>query len=371
MKRILRLRSFFMAALLFTSTLAFTSCDETDDVSPEIHDSKVRGPYDQKGVFILNEGNFGTPNGSVSFLSDSAGHQVKNNIFSAANEKRPLGDVVQSMTLHDTLAYIVANNSNKIEVVNAFTFKTVAVVEGLQQPRYFAALDGNKGYVTEWVSYGSNGRVSVIDLKTNAVLKTITVGVMPEQLLIVNGKLYVANSGGNTISIINTTTDAVERTIQTSDGPGELVQGKDQHIWVLSAGKVVYKDDWSGIDYTKTTPGSLSKLNTATAAIEATFTFPGNQSIPKNLTINGTGDKLYFNYENKTFEQLVTATGLSSTIIINRGFYGMEADPETGNIFGSDENGFSGDGTVFIYSPAGQKLNEFKTGIAPNGFVFN
>ncbi|WP_162427745.1 DUF5074 domain-containing protein [Pontibacter pudoricolor] len=370
MKRTL-LRGFYTAALLFTSAFTFTSCDETEEISPDIHNAKVRGPYDQEGVFILNEGNFGTPNGSISFLSDSTGHQVKNNIFSTANEQRPLGDVVQNMVLHDTLAYIVANNSNKIEVVNVFTFKTIAVIEGLKQPRYFAALDGNKGYVTEWVAYGGNGRVSVIDLKTNAVLKTITVGEMPEQLLVVKDKLYVTNSGGNSISVINTTTDALAGTIPTPDGPSEMVLTKDQHIWVLSAGKVVYKDDWSGIDYTKTTPGSLSKLNTATSAIDATFTFPGNQSIPKNLTINGTGDKLYFNYEDKTFVQPVNAGVLSNTVIINRGFYGMEADPETGNIYGSDNNNFSGDGTVFIFSSEGVKLKEFKAAIGPNGFVFN
>lgn len=371
MKKMLKLRSFVMAALLFTTAFGFTSCEKDNEIEPIVNDEKVRGPYDQKGVFILNEGNFGTPNGSVSFLSDSAGHQVKNNIFSAANSMRPLGDVVQDMVLHDTLAYIVANNSNKVEVVDAFTIKTVAVIENLQQPRYFAVLNGNKGYVTEWVAYGSNGRVSVIDLKTNEVIKSIPVGAMPEQLLIFNGKLFVANSGGNTISVINTATDAVENTYEVTHGPTDMVVDKNNQIWILSAGNVVYKDDWSGIDYTKTTPGALVKFNTIAMGVETTYTVPSNLSMPKNLAINGPANKLYFNYQNKTYEHAITASQLGTTVVIDRAFYGMNVDPETGNIFASDENGFRGDGTVFIYSPTGQKITEFKTGIAPHGFIFN
>ncbi|HEY4650294.1 MAG TPA: YncE family protein, partial [Pontibacter sp.] len=323
MKRTSLFRSFFMAALLFTSSFAFTSCEEDDDIAPVIEDTKVRGPYDQKGVFILNEGNYGTPNGSISFLSDSTDHQVKNDIFGKANEDRPLGDVIQSMLLHDTLAYIVANNSNKIEVVHAFTFKTVAVVENLKQPRYFVALNGNKGYVTETVSYSSNGQVSVIDLKTNKVIKTLPVGAQPEQLLLYNGKLYVANNGGNTLTIINTATDAVEGTIETPDGPQALTLDKNNMLWVLSNGKIVYKADWSGVDYTKTTAGALSQLNPANGTIVKTLPVASNQSAPGNLAANGVKDKLYYTYSGKTYELNITATALPTTALIERSFKGL------------------------------------------------
>ncbi|NDK56112.1 YncE family protein [Pontibacter fetidus] len=355
-------RSFYLAVLLFTSTFVFTSCDSSDTEEP----FSLSG----KGVFIVNEGNFGTPNGSVSFYHKASSH-FENDIFSKNNDDQLLGDVVQSMTLFEDHAYIVANNSNKIEVVEKQTFKSVGTIQGLKSPRYFAALNHNKGYVTEWVAFGGNGRVSVINLETNTVIKTIPVGAMPEQLILANGKLYVANSGGNTVSVINTATDVVENTFETPDSPSEFVQDKNNHIWVLCSGKVVYTDDWSAIDYTKTTPGALAKLNTTANAIETTYTFPSNQSIPKNLSVNGAGDKLYYTYLGKTYSQAVTATQLTSTVVLGRSFYGMEVDPETGNIYGSDNNNFSSDGTVFIYSPTGTKLQEFKAGIGPNGFVFN
>ncbi|MEJ8757930.1 DUF5074 domain-containing protein [Pontibacter sp. H259] len=362
MKRFV-LRGFYTAALLFTSTFALTSCDSSAD-------EEATFSLTDNGVFILNEGNFGTPNGSVSYYHKGT-EQFELDVFGKNNDDQLLGDVVQSMKYFDGRFFIVLNNSNKIEIVDHETFKSEGVVQGLQQPRYFVASTNGKGYVTEWVTYGSRGRVSVIDLATYTVIKTIQVGFMPEQLLISNGKLYVANGGDNTLSVINTATDAVENTLQVTNGPSELVLDKNNQIWILSAGKVVYKDDWSGIDYTKTTPGALSRLSLTNMAVEATYTVPSNQSIPKNLSINGAGDKLYFNYQDKTYVHPIAASALSTTVVLNRSFYGMEVDPETGNIFGSDENGFSGDGTVFIYSPAGTKLKEFKAGIAPNGFVFN
>ncbi|MBC5774130.1 YncE family protein [Pontibacter sp. KCTC 32443] len=362
MKRNNLFRSFYMAAVLFTSSFAFTSCESSEETTPVATTGK--------GVYILNEGNFGTPNGSVSYY-DKDTKQVTHNLFSRNNEDRPLGDVVQSMAMYGDRAFIVVNNSNKIEVVHPETFKSVGVVQDLKSPRYFVFQHNGRGYVTEWVNYGERGQVSVIDLNTYTVTGTIPVGYMPEQMLLSNGKLYVANSGDNTISIINTATNIVENTFQVSDGPSELVQDKDHHIWILSAGKVVYNDDWSAIDYTKTTPGALIKFNTISNGIAATYTLPSNQSIPKNLTINDTKDKLYYNYQGKTYAQPVAATGLSSEVVINRSFYGMEADHRTGNIYGSDNNNFSGDGTVFIYNDEGVKLHEFKAGIGPNSFVFN
>ncbi len=361
MKRTL-LHSFYTAALLFASTLTFTSCDSSTENEGSIS-------YADKGVFILNEGNFGTPNGTISFYHKGSG-QVVNDIFSKSNDDQLLGDVLQSMQIHGERAFIVANNSNKLEIVNHKTFESVGVVQDLKQPRHFAALNENKGYVTEWVAYGSMGQVSVIDLENYTITKTITVGSMPEQLLISDGKLYVANSGGNTVSVINTATDAIENTIQVPDGPSEFVIAENGSIWLLSAGKVVYNDDWSAIDYTKTTAGSLSNFSDPLKGMQI-ITFPSNQSIPSNLAINGTGDKLYYNYQDKTYEYPISNGQLDSKVIIDRSFYGMAVDPETGNIYGSDENGFSGDGTVFIYSPAGEKIKEFRTGIAPNGFVFN
>ncbi|WP_460925678.1 DUF5074 domain-containing protein [Pontibacter brevis] len=355
-------RSLIVAASLLTSTFAFTSCDNDSD-GPS-------GAYAEDGVFVTNEGNFTQSNGSVSYYNTNS-QQVQNGIFAKENNGQLLGDVIQDMDIQGERAFIVANNSNKIEVVNASTFKSVGVIEGLQLPRYFEALNNQKGYVTETVDYsGSTGRVSVIDLSTYTVTNTIEVGIQPEQLLIAGDKLYVANSGSNTVIVINTATDAVESTIPVSDVPKSLALDRNNNIWVLSAGKVSYTPDWTAIDYSQTTAGALSMITAGTQDVQ-TYTFGSNQSQPGNLAINDSGDRLYFTYDGGTFEQSITATSLPTTPIIDRSFYGLGVDPDNGYIYGGDPNGFTGDGTVYIYRPDGTKVGEFRAGIAPNGFVFN
>ena len=113
---------------------------------------------------MINEGNFQDADGSISFINPDDG-SVKQDLFGSVNNGLALGDVVQSMTIDDDFAYVVVNNSNKIEVVNANTFVSEHTIQGLSLPRYFTTLNG-KGYVTEWVNYSDPGRVTIIDIET-------------------------------------------------------------------------------------------------------------------------------------------------------------------------------------------------------------
>ena len=49
----------------------------------------------------------------------------------------PLGDVVQSITQFNNNAYVVVNNSNKIEVIDITNFSSIATITGFTSPRYF------------------------------------------------------------------------------------------------------------------------------------------------------------------------------------------------------------------------------------------
>ena len=66
------------------------------------------------GVFVVNEGNYLAGNGSISFYSyDST--KIYNDLFYKANG-RPLGDVPNAMAVKGDKAYIIVNNSGKIEI---------------------------------------------------------------------------------------------------------------------------------------------------------------------------------------------------------------------------------------------------------------
>src|SRR5687768_17364874 len=109
MKKIPLFKQLCLSALLPITSLVFTACD------PEKAPAVPKGEY-EKGVIILNEGNFQKGNSSVSFYNRDS-KTVTHDIFTLVNA-RPLGDVAQSIAAHKDRAYMVVNNGNKIEVVD-------------------------------------------------------------------------------------------------------------------------------------------------------------------------------------------------------------------------------------------------------------
>jgi YVTN family beta-propeller protein len=349
----------FLSSALATAALFFTACD------PEKAPATPKGAY-EKGVFIVNEGNFQKGNSAISFYNQDT-KTVEPDIFNKANA-RPLGDVAQSITEYNDRAYIVVNNSNKVEVVDVNTFQSQGTIEGLALPRYFAVAN-NKGYVTEWVGFSGNGRVAVIDLNTNIVTKTIAVGKLPEHLLVVNNKIYVVNSSDNTLSVINTSTDALEATILVADSPNSLVLDADNKIWVLAGGKKAYNADYS-VNESNSTVGSLVRLNPSTNTVELTLPFASRKESPGQLQINGAKNKLFYRYAGKTYQLDYKATALPPTAFINRSFYGLGVDPATNIIYGADAGFFSANGKVIRFNPNGTALDSFQVAVGPTNFLF-
>lgn len=99
-------------ALVFY-VLFLTSCEKDDQVSSSYNVSGA--------VFIVNEGNYGSVNGSISFYNPEKGN-ITNYIYESANANVPTGDVLQSMGIANNKGYIIANNSNMVKVVNLNDF---------------------------------------------------------------------------------------------------------------------------------------------------------------------------------------------------------------------------------------------------------
>ena len=72
------------------------------------------------GVFITNEGNFQYGNASLSYY-DPTTMTVENEVFNRANAMK-LGDVAQSMIIHDNVGWEVVNNSHVIFAIDINTF---------------------------------------------------------------------------------------------------------------------------------------------------------------------------------------------------------------------------------------------------------
>ena len=103
------------------------SCDEDEEIARSLFE---RGG----GFFVVNEGAFQQGNGSFGFFNALSG-EYEDAVFASQNDL-PLGDVVQSALNIDDRIYIVVNNSNKIEILEADSLKSTGRIEGLNSPRY-------------------------------------------------------------------------------------------------------------------------------------------------------------------------------------------------------------------------------------------
>ncbi|HSZ25313.1 MAG TPA: DUF5074 domain-containing protein [Cytophagaceae bacterium] len=325
-------------------------------------------PSISEEVFVLNEGAFGNGNASVSIFSRST-NKMYNNLFTQTNN-RPIGDVLQSMTIANGKFYFVVNNSNKIEVTDNYPLTSTGTINGLSLPRYMAVINSTKAYVTEYVSYSStNGRISILNLTNNTISGTISTGTLPEQMILSNGKIFACISGQNKIAVIDPSTDVVDSTITASDGPTCMVKDVNGKIWVLCAGITVYGTNYSVISQSA---GALVRINPANGTIEAKYTFPvadasGN---PPRLSINGSKNMLYYIYNSAVYSQDISATSVSTTPVINRAFYGLGIDSTSNTIY-TGTYGFSSNQYMVRYTQSGTVIDSFEVGIGPNGFLFN
>ena len=326
------------------------------------------GPSDMRGVFIVNEGAFGQSNGDVSFMSNNGFKEIT--LFSTANN-RPLGDVVQSMCIIGDKAYLVANNSQKIEVVSMTSFKSVGVITGLSSPRFITQINNTTAYVSDWIS----NSVKIIDLNTNQVIGSINAGNGPEQMINLNSKVYVTNVGGfgkdSTVTVIDAGTNTVQTTIQVGINPNSVIVDNTGMVWVLCGGSL-------GDDFTPNTAddigGKLVKINPVSNTIVQSYDFAQGKH-PLKLTTNFSKTTLYYLHGSSAYtgdvrRMSVNASVLPSTAIVNREFYGLGIHPGNENIHGSIGS-FSANSHALRYSINGTLIDSMQVGIGPNGFVFN
>lgn len=356
---------------MLTSSLFFVSCNDNEDTNQEA----PLGSYDN-GFLILNQGGFGNNDASVSYISADFSI-AQNDVFSVVNPSITLGDTGQDIGFNNELAYIVLNHSNKIEIVNRYTLKSVgSVTTGLKNPRYIAFANG-KGYVTNWGDGGvaTDDYVAVIDLSTNKVSSSIPVVEGPEKIIVNSGKLYVAHKGGynygNKISVIDAASNTVSMTITVGEIP-ENMEIKDGTLWVSCAGNP---------SYVKTplveTPGQIVKVSLATNKVTSTIAYTDATKHLSNMVLNGSD--VYYTIDADIFKMSATATELPATSAFSttaQGIYGVYSFAVHGShIYVGDAGDYKSNGKVYVYaltSPSiGTLEKTFTVGVIPAGFYFN
>ncbi|MFO7616798.1 MAG: hypothetical protein R6V75_06070 [Bacteroidales bacterium] len=321
------------------------------------------------GIFVINEGAMGNSNGSVShFNPDSS--RVTNYLFDQANG-RPLGDVVQSLTIVGRRGFIVVNNSQKVEVVDMAGFESVGSIEGLDYPRFLFALDSTKGYLSDG---NFEGRVHVVDLLGLQIVSSIPCGKGPERMVLHGHHLLVVNSGGfdndSTITVIDTRTDQVAATWATGYNPVDMVMDQHDRLWVLCKGKTRWNPDWTlGIE----TSSEIKIHDPASGTILETIVIGqiGDYYWPSQMARNPAGNRIYLIEAEGILEIDLDVATHQPSLLISGSYYGFGVHPNDGQIITLICPSFTTSGSMVRHTPAGDVVDSFEVGIGPNRVVFN
>jgi len=305
-----------------------------------------------EGFFILNEGNYLAGNGTVSFYSLESG-EIYNDLFGAANG-RALGDIPSFMAVDGKTGFIVVNNSGTIEEVDLTTMKSLGTVTGLTSPRQMV-VNGNKGYISSL----QDGDITVLDLDGLFVAGSMEVGSASEAMVISGGRLFAAHwSSGNTVTVTDIATGNLIKTISVGLEPESMVLDKNGKLWVLCTG------GWQGEEIPR-----LIRINSSTLEKEKELQFRTIDDNPSSLTCNAAGDTLYY-LDEGVRRMPVTADALPSEAYVPAGdrlFYRLMAGPR-GMIAVTDAIDYQQKGDLLIYNSRGELIDTEQAGIIP-GFM--
>lgn len=232
---------------------------------------------------------------------NTATNQVANSL-QISNGSSILWDV--ALSPNGNYAYVTAQNDT-VQIVNLGTDKVISEVSGITGAQSVAVSpDGSRIYVS---GTSSGALVTyIINATTDSVSGKIP-GVSPSSMAFApNGKyLYMTNSNGGSISIVNTTTNLVIDNISTGYFPSDIQVSPD--------GSYVYVTNYEG--------DSISVINTTTMSVAKTIDYVSNYTGPWALTLLPNSGNLY---------------------VTNRAANGVaEINITTGQVVGSITNVFS------------------------------
>ncbi|MES2064930.1 MAG: DUF5074 domain-containing protein [Bacteroidota bacterium] len=339
--------------------LSLLSACHKDKVNPD-SGPKILDP----GVLVLNQGGI-THNNSTLTYYDYATKATSSDIFASVNT-RGLGDTGNDAKIYGSKMYITVNYSSTLEIVDARTIKSIKqikMVDGAtnRQPRY-VVFDKGKAFISSY-----DGTVAVLDTATLTIDKYIKVGRNPEQMVISNGKLYVANSGGldfsnpdKTVSVINLTSLAEIKKIDiTSTNPINIAADAYGDVYVIAY----------GTDYPS--KPTLTIIDNNTDAVKTTTDI--DASYGTSFVING--DLAYY----LTDAGKVKVYNVKTQTVVKESFitdntsikvpFNIAVIPETGQVLVTDAVDYTNNGKLFAFNTDGTLAYSFTAGINPGAIV--
>ena len=260
------------------------------------------------GVFVLNEGNMTTENGSLIYI-DPDGH-IYNNVYNNANGAS-LGNTAQDLFIDGDKMYIISQNGKTnpmglgflndglLIVANSETLQKVTSytdeLSTLSWPSHVAVLDEDHIFIRD-----NNGVNRFSSTTEELKLISNTRGAAKNRMVVANDKVFFY--AGKKLSVIEKNSDDVSITIDMGANISGIEKSKDGNIWVATTGSPHRISKVSSSDYTVIKSNEIS-IGTVAAGVFAT---PG---------ITTKGDTIYYGASSLNIYRHIFSTGESKEMI--------------------------------------------------------
>ncbi len=308
-------------------------------------------------AFVLCEGNFNSLNASL--WSINSDHSAINGPIYWDPAVKPLGDIGQSIKIHNDKMYIVMNNSNTIEIADisdGFQYENTIQVP-FAGPRDIEIID-NIAYISCWYLNG----ILLLDLSTRTFIDTLMVNGLPEDLLYYNDKLYASitmnsdwTSADKVIAIdVSGTEPVITETFTVISGPGQLL-GYQSDLYVAST---YYDANWN-------TYAGNSRINLQTGQVSK-MDFGINFQFGADLTLSN--DKVYRVYNGGACP---VTNSLTMDTLNQIGHYdNIYSMASNNNLLYFGLSDYVAPDNITIVDLNGAELANFQVGACPGSFAF-
>lgn len=362
-------------------TLRFLPGENGEPSDYEVVDAAVNASAEPSGIYLVNQGNQGSNKARLDFLNFHNGFYIRD-VFTEYNPEvvKGLGDTGNDVQVYKGKVFVAVNGSHKVEIMDAYSMKRLAQVD-VPNCR-FIAFDGNHAYVTSYVAKDKEalktqkGALYCIDLDTYKVTGQVTVGYQPEQLVIMDGKAYVANSGGyvagydDTVSVVDLKSMKVEYDIKVAINLGLMLVDAEGTIWVSSQGNfsdvsstlnyLVKKGDKYELGGSVNVPvSSMALAGDKIYVIGSTYTPPAWALTTTYNIVNAKTRKL----ESGSFITDGTESDIATAFTVT-------VNPGNGDIYVTDAKDYVSSGTLHCYTGSGKHKWRVRTGDIPARIAF-
>lgn len=345
---------------VITIFISIASCKKLEENKPDV----VAQVTEAEGAFVVNEGTFGWNNASLSYIQFETS-TISNQVFEGKNQK-PLGDVFQSMLIYKELGFMTIDQADAIKVIDINTLTESAIITGLSSPRYMLVDEVNE---VLWVTQYSEANLVGLNLNTyekvfEVDLPDYDIAGIPiqsgsDELVLWNNKLFVSNFRRPFVYQVNAINGVLEDSVRVGYGVHSMVIDNDNMLWVASSG-----------DFNKNTPAQLTCINMETnTAVDSTI----NTSVSySNIVFSAKNESIYVLNSGVKVVRLMN-NKIEESIVVqanNGSFYGLNVNPNNGEIWLTNALDFQQQGEVYQYNATGDLLNTYIAGYAPNALVF-